>query len=97
MASYSSPSSPPPPAERGAEIADKLPSHASLITKTGTAILGSGLLTTATSQKLGVFNEETVIAVGYFILFAYVAKVRTLSALGGEFLFFFSLGGLLVV
>ena len=75
MASSSS-SNPPPPAERAAEIVEKLPSHPSLITKTGTAILGSGLLATAISQELYVFNEETVIAVGYFILFAYIAKVR---------------------
>ncbi|KAI0249674.1 hypothetical protein BJV78DRAFT_1225278 [Lactifluus subvellereus] len=67
-------SNPPPPAERAGEIIDKLPSHPSLITKTGTAILGSGLLATAISQELYVFNEETVIAVGYFILFAYIAK-----------------------
>jgi F-type H+-transporting ATPase subunit b len=77
MASSSSSSpNPPPPAERAAEIIDKLPSHPSLITKTGTAILGSGLLATAISQELYVFNEETVIAVGYFVLFAYIAKVR---------------------
>ncbi|KAF8270705.1 hypothetical protein EI94DRAFT_1722389 [Lactarius quietus] len=70
----SSSSNPPPPAERAAEIVDKLPSHPNLITKTGTAILGSGLIATAISQELYVFNEETVIAVGYFILFAYIAK-----------------------
>jgi hypothetical protein len=46
--------------------------------RTGTAILGSDLLATAILQELCVFNEETVIAVGYFILFAYIAKVRTL-------------------
>jgi hypothetical protein len=74
----SSSSNPPPPAERAAEIVDKLPSHPNLITKTGTAILGSGLLATAISQELYVFNEETVIAVGYVILFAYIAKVRLL-------------------
>src|ERR1700735_4664721 len=74
----SSSSNPPPPAERAAEIVDKLPSHPNLITKTGTAILGSGLLATAISQELYVFNEETVIAVGYLILFAYIAKVRVL-------------------
>ena len=78
MASSSS-SNPPPPAERAAEIIDKLPSHPSLITKTGTAILGSGLLATAISQELYVFNEETVIAVGYLILFTYIAKVRLCS------------------
>jgi hypothetical protein len=71
----SSSSNPPPPSERAAEIVDKLPSHPNLITKTGTAILGSGLLATAISQELYVFNEETVIAVGYLILFGYIAKV----------------------
>lgn len=76
----SSSSNPPPPAERAAEIVDKLPSHPNLITKTGTAILGSGLLATAISQELYVFNEETVIAVGYLILFGYIAKVCVLSA-----------------
>jgi|SRR6266850_1454471 len=75
MASSSS-SNTPPPAERAAEIVDKLPSHPSLITKTGTAILGSGLLATAISQELYVFNEETVIAVGYLALFVYIGKVR---------------------
>jgi len=85
MASSSS-SNPPPPAERAAEIIDKLPSHPSLITKTGTAILGSGLLATAISQELYVFNEETVIAVGYVILFAYIAKVRRFLLALGQFL-----------
>jgi len=75
----SSPSNPPPPAERAAEIIDKLPSHPSLVTKTGAAILGSGLLATAISQEFYVFNEETVIAVGYLILFTYIAKVRAFS------------------
>jgi F-type H+-transporting ATPase subunit b len=58
MASSSS-SNPPPPAERVAEIIEKLPSHPSLITKTGTAILCSGLLAAAISQELYVFNEES--------------------------------------
>ena len=84
----SSSSNPPSPAERAAEIVEKLPSHPNLITKTGTAILGSGLLATAISQELYVFNEETVIAVGYFILFAYIAKVRLFFPM----LVFFSLG-----
>src|ERR1700751_5463508 len=63
----SSPSNPPPPAERAAEIIDKLPSHPSLVTKTGTAILGSGLLASAISQELYMFNEETLTAAGYLI------------------------------
>jgi hypothetical protein len=74
--------------------------HPSLITKTGSAILGSGLLATAIAQELYMFNEETVIAAGYFILFAYIAKVRTLPW-GANFSFcivlFFSLWGLSVV
>jgi hypothetical protein len=88
-------SSPPPLAERGAEITDKLLSHATLITKTGTAILGSGLLAMTISQKLCVFNEETVIAVGYFILFTYIANVGTLPwRVNFSFcLLFLSLGG----
>ncbi|KAI0065515.1 hypothetical protein BV25DRAFT_1989193 [Artomyces pyxidatus] len=68
-------SSQPPPAERASELINKLPSSPSLITKTGSAILGSGLIATAISQELYVMNEETVIAVGYFILFAYIAKI----------------------
>ena len=63
---------PSPPAERAVEIIDKLLSHPSLITATGVDILGSGLLATAISQELSVFDEETVIAA---ILFAYIAKV----------------------
>ncbi|KAH9055734.1 ATP synthase [Lactarius vividus] len=58
----------PPPAERAAEIVDKLPSHPNLITKTGTAILGSWL---ARHRHL---PGATVIAVGYIILFGYIAK-----------------------
>ena len=84
----SSSSNPTPPAERAAEIVDKLPSHPSLITKTGTAILGSGLLATAISQELYVFNEETVIAVGYLILFGYIAKVCVFFLRYPELFFF---------
>ncbi|KAI0315048.1 hypothetical protein OF83DRAFT_1167322 [Amylostereum chailletii] len=68
-------SSNPPPSERASEIVNKLPSSPNLITKTGSAILGSGLIAAAISQELYVMNEETIIAVGYFILFAYIAKI----------------------
>lgn len=71
MASTSS----PPPSERASEIINKLPSSPSLITKTGTAILGTGLLATAISQELYVMNEESILALGSFILFAFIAKV----------------------
>jgi hypothetical protein len=67
--------------------------HASLITKTGTAIFGSGILASAISQELCVFNEETVIAIEYFILFAYIANVRTLPwGVNFHFVFYFFLG-----
>jgi F-type H+-transporting ATPase subunit b len=67
-------SSPPPPSERASEIINKLPSSPNLITKTGTAILGTGLLAAAISQELYVMNEESILALGSFILFAFIAK-----------------------
>jgi hypothetical protein len=65
-----------PPAERASEIIDKLPSSPNLLTKTGSVILGSGLVATAVSQELYVVNEETVIAVGFFLLLTFIAKAR---------------------
>ncbi|PSS03324.1 hypothetical protein PHLCEN_2v3998 [Hermanssonia centrifuga] len=64
----------PPPAERASEIINKLPSSPNLITKTGSVILGTGLLATAISQELYVVNEETVIGVGFLILATFIAK-----------------------
>ena len=63
-----------PPAEKASEIINKLPSSPNLVTKTGTVILGSGLVATAISQELYVMNEETVIAVGFFLLVGFIAK-----------------------
>jgi hypothetical protein len=63
-----------PPAEKASEIINKLPSSPNLVTKTGTVILGSGLVATAISQELYVMNEETVIAVGFFLLLTFIAK-----------------------
>ena len=65
-----------PPAEKASEIINKLPSSPNLVTKTGTVILGSGLVATAISQELYVMNEETVIAVGFFLLLGFIAKVH---------------------
>jgi F-type H+-transporting ATPase subunit b len=70
-----------PPEQRAAEIIDKLPSSPSLITKTGTAVLGTGLLAAAISQELYVVNEETVLLVATFILFGYIGKVCYLAHL----------------
>ncbi|OBZ74024.1 ATP synthase subunit 4, mitochondrial [Grifola frondosa] len=64
----------PPPAERASEIINSLPSSPGLFTKTGSVILGSGLLATAISQELYVVNEETVILAGFAILAAFVYK-----------------------
>lgn len=64
-----------PPSEKASELINKLPSQPGFVSKTGTAILGSGLIAAAISQELYVFNEETVILAGYAILFAYIGKV----------------------
>lgn len=69
-------SDPKPPAERAAEVVNSLPSSPNLVTKTGSIILGTGILAAAISQELYVFNEETIIAAGYLILFTYIARVR---------------------
>ncbi|KIM90230.1 hypothetical protein PILCRDRAFT_811947 [Piloderma croceum F 1598] len=65
----------PPADQKAAEIIDKLPSSPNLVTKTGTVILGTGLLATAISQELYVLNEETVVLAGTFIMFAVIAKL----------------------
>ena len=73
-------SNPPPPAERASELIEKLPSSPNLITKTGSVILGTGLLATAISQELYVVNEETVIAVGFVILATLIGRVRHITS-----------------
>jgi F-type H+-transporting ATPase subunit b len=73
-------SSQPPPEERATEIINKLPSSPNIITKTGTAVLGTGLLATAISQELYVFNEETLLLVGFVVLFTYIGKVCTIAS-----------------
>ena len=74
-------SSKPPPEARAAEIVNSLPSSPGLVTKTGSVILGTGLLATAISQELYVVNEESVIAAGFFILISFIYKVRVVAAL----------------
>jgi F-type H+-transporting ATPase subunit b len=64
-----------PPAERASNIINSMPSSPNLITKTGTVVLGTGLTAAAISQELYVVNEETLIAVGFFVLLTYIAKV----------------------
>lgn len=53
-----------------------MPSSGSLITKTGTILLGTGLAAAAISQELYVVNEETVIAAGFLIIVGALASVR---------------------
>jgi len=67
-------SSQPPPAEKASEIINKLPSSPNLVTKTGTVILGTGLVATAISQELYVMNEESIVAIGFFLLLTYIGK-----------------------
>ena len=64
-----------PPSERANELIEKLPSQPSLITKTGTALLGTGILATAISQELYVLNEESVLLAGTFILLSYIGSI----------------------
>ncbi|KAK7440450.1 atp4 subunit B of the stator stalk of mitochondrial F1F0 ATP synthase [Stygiomarasmius scandens] len=72
--SMSSSSNPPPPSERASEIINKLPSSPNLVTKTGTAILGTGLAAAAISQELYVVNEETIVLIGTIIVFTFLGK-----------------------
>ncbi|KAF5386351.1 hypothetical protein D9757_006647 [Collybiopsis confluens] len=73
-ARYMSSSNPPPPSERASEVINKLPSSPNLITKTGTALLGTGLAAAAISQELYVVNEETILLVGSIIFLTFMAK-----------------------
>jgi len=65
----------PPPSQRADEIIEKLPSKPGIITKTGTALLGTGLAAAAISSELYVVNEETILLIGSIIVFTYIGKV----------------------
>ena len=65
----------PPPAEKAKEVIEKLPSSNGLITKTGTALLGTGLAAAAVSQELYVVNEESIVLIASIIVFTYIGKV----------------------
>jgi hypothetical protein len=70
----------PPPAQKASEIIDKMPSSPGLLTKTGAAVLGTGLTAAAISQELYVVNEETVLLVGSLIMFTFIGKVCQFSS-----------------
>lgn len=63
----------PTPDEKAASIINSVPSN-SLWTKTGGLVLGTGLTAAAISSEIYVVNEETVLAVGFFIIVAAIAK-----------------------
>lgn len=71
---YSQKPSAPAPAEKASSIIDSLPGN-SLVSKTGSVVLGSGITAAAISSELYVVNEESLLAIGSLILFAYIAKI----------------------
>jgi hypothetical protein len=71
----------PPPSEKASQIINQLPSSPNLLTKTGTAVLGTGLAAAAISQELYVVNEETVILASTVIMITFLAKVGKCSYL----------------
>ncbi|TIC12386.1 hypothetical protein E3Q14_01808 [Wallemia mellicola] len=64
----------PAPAEKAFSLIDSLPGN-SVVSKTGSVVLGTGLTAAAISQELYVVNEESILAIGSLILFAYIAKI----------------------
>ncbi|KAF7289436.1 hypothetical protein HMN09_01337400 [Mycena chlorophos] len=63
-----------PPEQRASEIINKLPESPNLITKAGTAILGTGVVAAAISSELYVVNEETILLAGSLIFLTLVAR-----------------------
>lgn len=63
----------PTPDEKAASIINSVPST-SLFTKTSGVLLGTGLTAAAISSELYVANEETVLAVGFFVIVAAAAR-----------------------
>ncbi|WRT63879.1 uncharacterized protein IL334_000805 [Kwoniella shivajii] len=63
----------PTPDEKAEQIINSVPSS-SLFTKTGGVLLGTGLTAAAISSELYVANEETVLAVGFLVIFTAIAR-----------------------
>lgn len=68
----------PPPSEKAAELINKLPSKPSVVTQTGTALLGTGIAATAISQELYVVNEESIVLLASIMVFTYIGKASKL-------------------
>jgi len=62
------------PDEKAAAIINSVPSS-SLLTKTGGIVFGTALTAAAISTEIYVVNEETVLAVAFFIFVAGVSKL----------------------
>jgi len=62
-----------PPAEKASALIDAIPGS-SLVSKTGTVVLGTGLTAAAISSELYVVNEETVVLAGFLIIATFIAR-----------------------
>ncbi|KAF8328389.1 putative H+-transporting two-sector ATPase chain b precursor, mitochondrial [Cantharellus anzutake] len=63
----------PPPTEKANAILDSIPGN-SLVSKTGTVILGTGAVATAISQELYVATDETVLLIGTLAVFTFIVR-----------------------
>jgi F-type H+-transporting ATPase subunit b len=70
---------PPSPEQRASEIIQSMPSSPGLVTKTGSVVLGTGLLAAAISQELYVVNEESIIAAAFLIFATGVYRASSCS------------------
>ncbi|KAF8075220.1 hypothetical protein FPV67DRAFT_621344 [Lyophyllum atratum] len=68
-------SSSTPPEQRASELIEKLPSSPGLLTKGGSAIIGTGLIAAAISQELYVVNEESIVLIASIMFFTYLGKM----------------------
>ncbi|KAG8697240.1 atp4 subunit B of the stator stalk of mitochondrial F1F0 ATP synthase [Ceratobasidium sp. 395] len=62
-----------PPEQRANALIDALPGN-SLLTKTGSVVLGTSVAAAAISQELYVVNEETIVLVGTAIIFTLIGR-----------------------
>ncbi|QRV88467.1 F-type H+-transporting ATPase subunit b [Ceratobasidium sp. AG-Ba] len=61
------------PEQRANSLIDALPGN-SLVTKTGSVVLGTSIAAAAISQELYVVNEETVVLIGTAIMFTIIGR-----------------------
>ncbi|KAF8596881.1 hypothetical protein BDV93DRAFT_610667 [Ceratobasidium sp. AG-I] len=63
----------PPPEQRANALIDALPGN-SLVSKTGSVVLGTGIAAAAISQEIYVVNEETIVLIGTAIIFTLIGR-----------------------